>query len=518
MFCSKCGARLADGTKKCDKCGAPVRVRSAAESKKEKDAAFDYAPRDLRKSQKQEETGNLPPVEDGPGGPAREKISYGAVTPLEKVTRRITRARHNLEERLEEDRMRRHIERAAKHYEALGAEPTPILKAYKPPKKAESGKSGSAANVAKKAAASAAAGRAAEAAIEEQIAREREKKVRANQEARELTARRAAEAKASVEREAVRRAAEAKASAERETERETARIEQEAAGRAAEEKAHAEQEAARRSAEEKARAEQEAAGRAAEAKVSEERETARVEQEAARRAAEEKARAEQEAARRAAEEKARVEQEAAGRAAEEKARAEQKAARIAAEEKARAEQEAAAARKAAEDKARQEREEAERLAAQALIARKEREARARQSRELSHRVLSEEEKQVQEARRIRRYYEEEPDGIDLFLGKFGLTKEAGVKLATLFLVAILSIIYVMGRGKAPAESGSPQAGEGMTGTQFSVSPESESTDGDNPFDNSDLPTGGGDFEHSQSDTDARQEGPDTQEPTGGEEP
>ena len=449
MFCSKCGARLADGAKKCDKCGAPVRVRSAAESKKEKDAAFDYAPRDLRKSQKQEETGNLPPVEDGPGGPAREKISYGAVTPLEKVTRRITRARHNLEERLEEDRMRRHIERAAKHYEALGAEPTPILKAYKPPKKAESGKSGSAANVAKKAAASAAAGRAAEAAIEEQIAREREKKVRANQEARELTARRAAEAEASAEKEAVRRAAEAKASAEWETERETARIEQEAAGRAAEEKARAEQEAARRSVEEKARAE---------------------------------------------------------------------AARRAAEEKTRAEQEAAAARKAAEDKARQEREEAERLAAQALIARKEREARARQSRELSHRVLSEEEKQVQEARRIRRYYEEEPDGIDLFLGKFGLTKEAGVKLATLFLVAILSIIYVMGRGKAPAESGSPQAGEGMTGTQFSVSPESESTDGDNPFDNSDLPTGGGDFEHSQSDTDARQEGPDTQEPTGGEEP
>ena len=472
MFCSKCGARLADGAKKCDKCGAPVRVRSAAESKKEKDAAFDYAPRDLRKSQKQEETGNLPPVEDSPGGSALEKISYGAVTPLEKVTRRITRARHNLEERLEEDRMRRHIERAAKHYEALGAEPTPILKAYKPPKKAESGKSGSAANVAKKAAASAAAGRAAEAAaIEEQIAREREKKVRANQEARELTARRAAEAEASAEKEAVRRAAEAKASAERETERETARIEQEAAGRAAEEKA---------------RAEQEAAGRAAEAKVSEERETARVEQEAARRAAEEKARAEQEAARRAAEEKTRAEQEAA--------------------------------RIAAEEKARQEREEAERLAAQALIARKEREARARQSRELSHRVLSEEEKQVQEARRIRRYYEEEPDGMDLFLGKFGLTKEAGVKLATLFLVAILSIIYVMGRGKAPAESGSPQAGEGMTGTQFSVSPESESTDGDNPFDNSDLPTGGGDFEHSQSDTDARQEGPDTQEPTGGEEP
>ena len=422
MFCSKCGARLADGAKKCDKCGAPVRVRSAAESKKEKDAAFDYAPRDLRKSQKQEETGNLPPVEDGPGGSAREKISYGAVTPLEKVTRRITRARHNLEERLEEDRMRRHIERAAKHYEALGAEPTPILKAYKPPKKAESGKSGSDANVSKKATVAAAAGTAAEAAaIEEQIAREREKKVRANQEARELTARRAAEAKASAEEEAARRAAEAKASAERETERETARIEQEAARRAA-------------------------------------------------------------------------------------------------EEKARAEQEAAAARKAAEDKARQEREEAERLAAQALIARKEREARARQSRELSHRVLSEEEKQVQEARRIRRYYEEEPDGIDLFLGKFGLTKEAGVKLATLFLVAILSIIYVMGRGKAPAESGSPQAGEGMTGTQFSVSPESESTDGDNPFDNSDLPTGGGDFEHSQSDTDARQEGPDTQEPTGGEEP
>ena len=465
MFCSKCGARLADGAKKCDKCGAPVRVRSAAVSKKEKDAdaAFDYAPRDLRKSQRQEETGNLPPVEEGPGGPVREKVSYGAVTPLEKVTRRIAIARHNLEERLEEDRMRRHIERAARHYEALGAEPTPILKAYKPPKKAESGKSGSAANVPKKAAVAAAAGTAAEAtAIEGQIAREREKKVRANQEARELTARRAAEAKASAEREA-------------------ARIEQEAAGRAAEEKALAEQEAARR---------------AAEAKASAERETARIEQEAAGRTAEERALAEQEqeAARRAAEAKASAERETA--------RAEQEAARRAAEEEA---------------KARQEREEAERLAAQALIARKEREAR-RKSREFSQRVLSEEEKQVQEARRIRRYYEEEPDGMDLFLGKFGLTKEAGVKLATLFLVVILSVIYVMGRGKAPAESGSPQAGEGMTGTQFSVSPESEATDGDSPFDNSDLPTGGGDFEHSQSDTDARQEGPDTQEPTGGEEP
>ena len=465
MFCSKCGARLADGAKKCDKCGAPVRVRSAAVSKKEKDAdaAFDYAPRDLRKSQRQEETGNLPPVEEGPGGPVREKVSYGAVTPLEKVTRRIAIARHNLEERLEEDRMRRHIERAARHYEALGAEPTPILKAYKPPKKAESGKSGSAANVPKKAAVAAAAGTAAEAAaIEGQIAREREKKVRANQEARELTARRAAEAKASAERE-------------------TARIEQEAAGRAAEEKALAEQEAARR---------------AAEAKASAERETARIEQEAAGRTAEERALAEQEqeAARRAAEAKASAERETA--------RAEQEAARRAAEEEA---------------KARQEREEAERLAAQALIARKEREAR-RKSREFSQRVLSEEEKQVQEARRIRRYYEEEPDGMDLFLGKFGLTKEAGVKLATLFLVVILSVIYVMGRGKAPAESGSPQAGEGMTGTQFSVSPESEATDGDSPFDNSDLPTGGGDFEHSQSDTDARQEGPDTQEPTGGEEP
>ena len=502
MFCSKCGARLADGAKKCDKCGAPVRVRSAAVSKKEKDAdaAFDYAPRDLRKSQRQEETGNLPPVEEGPGGPVREKVSYGAVTPLEKVTRRIAIARHNLEERLEEDRMRRHIERAARHYEALGAEPTPILKAYKPPKKAESGKSGSAANVPKKAAVAAAAGTAAEAtAIEGQIAREREKKVRANQEARELTARRAAEAKASAEREA-------------------ARMEQEAAGRAAEEKALAEQEAARR---------------AAEAKASAEREAARMEQEAAGRAAEEKALAEQEAARRAAEAKAsaeretaRIEQEAAGRTAEERALAEQEqeAARRAAEAKASAERETAraeqeAARRAAEEeaKARQEREEAERLAAQALIARKEREAR-RKSREFSQRVLSEEEKQVQEARRIRRYYEEEPDGMDLFLGKFGLTKEAGVKLATLFLVVILSVIYVMGRGKAPAESGSPQAGEGMTGTQFSVSPESEATDGDSPFDNSDLPTGGGDFEHSQSDTDARQEGPDTQEPTGGEEP
>ena len=175
MYCAKCGARLAEGAKKCDKCGEPVRARRAVASKKTEkrsETSFDYAPGNLNESDNSnEKTGDYVPADQEVKDPAfceepgenvdvqsiiriahgeepasektgsdpedgkrsvdsnrRGKLRYGAVTPLEKARRRIAEMRHHLEETAEEKRMNRHMERAAKHYEELGAAPTPILK------------------------------------------------------------------------------------------------------------------------------------------------------------------------------------------------------------------------------------------------------------------------------------------------------------------------------------------------------------------------------------------------------
>ena len=175
MYCAKCGARLAEGAKKCDKCGEPVRARRAVASKKTEkrsETSFDYAPGNLNESDNSnEKTGDYVPADQEVKDPAfceepgenvdvqsiiriahgeepasektgsdpgngkrpvdsnnKAKLRYGAVTPLEKARRRIAEMRHHLEETAEEKRMNRHMERAAKHYEELGAAPTPILK------------------------------------------------------------------------------------------------------------------------------------------------------------------------------------------------------------------------------------------------------------------------------------------------------------------------------------------------------------------------------------------------------
>ena len=105
------------------------------------------------------------------------------------------------------------------------------------------------------------------------------------------------------------------------------------------------------------------------------------------------------------------------------------------------------------------------------------------------------ERRLEQMRRQRRYRENKPDRIDVFLGRYGLTKEVGVRIATLFLIAILSIIYVMGRGSGPSASTDPSyTGEEMTG---GGSPAEQDT-GTAPVDGSEeteVPTGGGDFQN-----------------------
>ena len=104
------------------------------------------------------------------------------------------------------------------------------------------------------------------------------------------------------------------------------------------------------------------------------------------------------------------------------------------------------------------------------------------------------ERRLEQMRRQRRYRENKPDRIDVFLGRYGLTKEVGVRIVTLILIAILSIIYVMGRGSGPSASTDPSyAGEGMTGGGSSI----EQDAGTAPVDGSEeteVPTGGGDFQ------------------------
>ena len=551
MYCAKCGARLAEGAKKCDKCGEAVRVRPAAASEKHIDKAFDYAPGNLNKKDNHKgksgdsfsadqkvqdpafceepgenvdvqsiiriahgeepaakKTGSGPkdgkkPVDSDGGG----RLRYGAVTPLEKLRRRITEMRHQLEESAEEKRMNRHMERAAKHYEELGAPATPILKSAerktktggarkhasdsvipaREGRKPASGQAGSGHRAKKPAAGQTSLEPEAIKAesIDDQVAREREEKVRAQQDKQAHKAGRQAEperADSTVSPAGLMAAAEEKIPA---GQKDAAEYD-ESAERAAVEVQTSEKEAVTGD----GTLEKETATQVGALEKEASAEGGALEKEAAaevgileKEAAEEGETLEKEAAA----EGGTADTEAAGRKAVEE--------KILAEQKAREEQ-----------KALEERE------------RRERERRARETAARRERTLSAEEKQLREARRIRRYYEEEPDAMDLFLDKFGLTKETGVKIATLFLVVVLSLVYVIGRSRSAETGSSSPSGQGAPGETFSVSPESEETEDSDVLDDSDLPTGGGDFENSQSDTDAQQEGPDTQEPTENEAP
>ena len=621
MYCAKCGARLADGVKKCDECGNAVRVRPAVASGKRSEIAFDYAPGNLNKADNsKEKSGDYFPVdqevkdpafceepgenvdvqsiiriahgeepaskkessdpedgkkpaskkessdpEDGKKPVSKKKVSdsengkkpaskkkvsdsengkkpvskkkssdsengkkpvpkktvsnpeegkrpvisngggrlrYGAVTPLEKVRRRIAEIRHHLEETAEEKRMSRHIERAARHYEELGAPATPIL-ISSVKKTGESRKTAVDAVIPAQEAKLAASGH--------------EEKVRAQQEKQTRETGGQAEHEKTVD--ILSSKSEVTPSQENVPTGQKAHAEYaEAAGQAVSKEEIPDTEATaelgipeRKVSAEAGTSEREvsAEGAAPEREVSAEAGTPEREVSAEGPAPEIETATESEA----------LQGEAAGRkAVEEKILAEQKAR---AEQKVLADREAAE-REAVERKAAEEKILAEQKARKALEEqeRRDRERLARKNAAVAERTLSEEEKQLQEARRIRRYYEEEPDAMDLFLDKFGLTKETGVKIATLFLVVVLSLIYVIGRGRSGGSSSPSPSGEGAAGETFSVSPESEDDGDSGVFDDSNLPTGGGDFENSQSDkdTDAQQEGPDTQEPTENEAP
>ena len=195
-----------------------------------------------------------------------------------------------------------------------------------------------------------------------------------------------------------------------------------------------------------------------------------------------------------------------------------------AQELRRRQEEQKLAEKELEARARRLREEEEALARQEQVIREKRMRqeqaaaeeirRSREEASRPERTLSMEEMRLQEARRIRRYYSDEPDAVDHFFGKYGMTKEAGVKIATLFLVVVLSVIYVMGRGKTVSDGSYPSAGKDTTASESSVEKDLDSTEGQGSGLDEAVPTGGGDFENTSPGADAQQEGEDTQEPAG----
>ena len=200
----------------------------------------------------------------------------------------------------------------------------------------------------------------------------------------------------------------------------------------------------------------------------------------------------EEAARREQESRAQAEREARIRADRER----EEAARREQESRAQAEREARIrADREREEAARRQREEAARTAAaQTLQPGSPAERPGGEYTTGSDRVWSKEEIRLETARRLRRYRDEETDGLDRFLGKYGLSKDTAVRLATLFLIAVLSLIYVLGGGGRDT-TGTMQAGGGMTAAPADQEPGSGGETQDQ-----ELPTGGGDFSNTESDT------------------
>ena len=82
-------------------------------------------------------------------------------------------------------------------------------------------------------------------------------------------------------------------------------------------------------------------------------------------------------------------------------------------------------------------------------------------------------------------------------GSLGGLEEMSVRIATLFLIAILSVIYVLGRGSSGASSDTSYEGEGMTGSEIiqDQGVDGRQTEPAQDGDQTDLPTGGGDFQN-----------------------
>ena len=488
MFCAKCGAVLADDARKCDQCGAPVRIRpgheAAVEKKAKKGGRTVSAPvkknlslEDAAETGAEAETLRDPVFyeeadrdvdvdaiikiargeEPDYGGKADTKESFSApeddeepeldmdtylagMPLIQKIRRSISMRHHRREEAADQRRMNRQLERALHHF----------AEEEKDQQKAEE--------------------------LRAEAARLREaEKVRRREAERAEAARRQQE-KVRAEKAAAERAEAAR------RQQEKARTEKAAAERA---------EAARRQ-QEKARAEKAAA-----------------EHEEAARLRQEKTHAEKAAAERA--ETVLLQEEKAGavKAAEKSAEAvilqeekadtvktaEKSAEAAALQEKAGSGRKAHASEKAADQELKPA---SEKAADQEVKPASEKAAESRNktaavtTRRLNYAELTPEERRIEKARRLRKFQENQPDSMDEFLGRYGMTKDAAVRIATLFLIALLSIIYVMGRGSGTSVTDAPVAGDSITGTTAAPGQE----EGGMPAEESgeiQVPTGGGEF-------------------------
>lgn len=468
MFCAKCGAVLADDARKCDQCGAPVRIRpgheAAVEKKAKKGGRTVSAPvkknlslEDAAETGAEAETLRDPVFyeeadrdvdvdaiikiargeEPDYGGKADTKESFSApeddeepeldmdtylagMPLIQKIRRSISMRHHRREEAADQRRMNRQLERALHHF----------AEEEKDQQKAEE--------------------------LRAEAARLREaEKVRRREAERAEAARRQQE-KVRAEKAAAERA-------------EAARRQQE---KARAEKAAAEHEEAARLRQEKTHAEKAAAERA---------ETVLLQEEKA-------------GAVKAAEKSAE-----AVILQEEKAdtvkTAEKSAEAAALQEKAGSGREAHAAEKAADQEVKPA---SEKAADQEVKPASEKAAESRNktaavtTRRLNYAELTPEERRIEKARRLRKFQENQPDSMDEFLGRYGMTKDAAVRIATLFLIALLSIIYVMGRGSGTSVTDAPVAGDSITGTTAAPGQE----EGGMPAEESgeiQVPTGGGEF-------------------------
>ena len=107
-------------------------------------------------------------------------------------------------------------------------------------------------------------------------------------------------------------------------------------------------------------------------------------------------------------------------------------------------------------------------------------------------LFSEEELSIEAARRLRKYSDAEQEAADAAFGLFGLNRAMTVRLATFFLIVVLSVIYVIGRGNEPADSYSAPSGNGSEDVD-AASPDKENSTGEEDKREGSVPTGGGEF-------------------------
>ncbi|MDO5134144.1 MAG: hypothetical protein Q4D81_14355, partial [Eubacteriales bacterium] len=120
--------------------------------------------------------------------------------------------------------------------------------------------------------------------------------------------------------------------------------------------------------------------------------------------------------------------------------------------------------------------------------------------------------QVENARYLRRLREDEVEPFEDFLSKYGLSKEMAVRLATLFLIAVLSVVYVSGRNSSAAGTG--VSGDDAANVPTAGAPSMEGVPESDSGEETQVPTGGGDFQNTTTPTGAQQEGQDSPEPSG----